>query len=175
MAEDAAESAGAKAPAITISTKNMSKMIRSLPLRITLIKPPLGVPFCLQQGKDDLVPPTSDSGENVSFDFTVNIANNRTDGPPNFRGQFVQGPTGGRFIYINSGTYAGHSDSCWSRRAKVPLSGITWELIEEALSKSGVLLEARIAGTAKDGGPACATVHLLEDGWSVRNIEQKPD
>ena len=117
MAEDAAESAGAKAPAITISTTNMSKMIRSLPL----------------------------------------------------------GPTGGRFIYINSGTYAGHSDSCWSRRAKVPLSGITWELIEEALTKSGVLLEARIAGTAKDGGPACATVQLLEDGWSVRNIEQKPD
>jgi hypothetical protein len=32
MAEDAAESAGAKAPAITISTTHMSKMIRSLPL-----------------------------------------------------------------------------------------------------------------------------------------------
>jgi hypothetical protein len=174
MAEDAAESAGAKAPAITISSTNMSKMIRSLPLRITLIKPPPGVQLCLQRGKDDLVPPTSDSGENVSFDFTVNIANNRNDGPPNFRGPFVQGPTGGRFIYLNSGIYAGHSDSYWSRRAKVPLSGITWELIEEALSKSGVLLEARISGTAKDGGPACATVPLLEDGWSVRNIEQKP-
>jgi hypothetical protein len=67
------------------------EMIRSLPLRVTLIKPPPGVPLCLQQGKDDLVPPSSDSGESVFFDFTVNIANDRVDGPPNFRGPFVQG------------------------------------------------------------------------------------
>jgi len=146
-------------------------MIRSLTLRITLIKPPPGVPFCLQQGKADLVPPSSYSVENTFFDFTVNIANDRTGGPPNFRGKFAQGPPGGRFVYINSGTYAGHSDSCWSRRAKVPLSGITWELVEEALSKSGAVLEARIAGTAGDGGPVCATVRLLEGGWRVRTAD----
>jgi len=144
-------------------------MIRSLPLRITLINPPPGVPFCLQQGKSDLVPPSSISGEIISFDFTVNIANDRTDGPPKFRGPFVQGPPSGRFIYINSGTYAGQADSCWSRRAKAPLSGIAWELIEDALSKSSVVLEARIAGTAGDGGPVCATVRLLEGGWKVQN------
>jgi hypothetical protein len=46
---------------------------------------------------------------------------------------------------------------------------ITWELIEEALSKSGAVLEARIAGTAGDGGPACATVRLLNGGWKVLN------
>jgi len=96
-------------------------MIRSLPLCITLIKPPPGVPFCLQQGKADLVPPSSDSGENASFDLTVNIANDQADWPPKFRGPFVQGPPGGRFIYINSGTYAGQADSCWSRRAKAPV------------------------------------------------------
>jgi hypothetical protein len=149
-------------------------MIRPLPLRITLIKPPPGVPFCLQQGKDDLVPPSSESGEIISFDFTVNIANDRSEGPPKFRGPYVQGPTAGRFIYVNSGTYAGHSDSCWSRRAKVPLSGITWDLIEEALSKSSAVLEARIAGTAGDGGPACATVQLLEGGWKLQNTAQNP-
>jgi len=149
-------------------------MNRSLPLCITLIKPPPDVPFCLQQGKADLVPPSSDSGENVSFDFTVDIANDRTDGPPKFRGPFVQGPPAGRFIYINSGTYAGQADSCWSRRAKIPLSGITWDLIEEALSKSSVVLEARIAGTAGDGGPACATVRLLDGGWKVQYTAQKP-
>jgi Family of unknown function (DUF5990) len=48
-------------------------------------------------------------------------------------------------------------------------TGITWELIEEALSKSGTVLEARIAGTAGDGGPVCATVRLLEDEWKVQN------
>src|SRR5262245_57851830 len=149
-------------------------MIRSLPLCITLIKPPTDVPFRLQQGKDDVVPPSSESGECVSFDFTVNVANDRADGPPKFRGPFVQGPTGGKFIYINSGTYAGHLDSCWSRRAKIPLSGITWDLIEEALSKSSAVLEARIAGTAEDGGPACATIRLLDGGWKVRKTARKP-
>jgi uncharacterized protein DUF5990 len=150
-------------------------MNRSLPLRITLIKPPPGVPFCLQQGKADLVPPSADSGETVSFDFTVNIANDRVDGPPNFRGPFAQGPPGGRFIYINSGTYAGQADSCWSRRAKIPLSGITWDLIEEALSKSSAVLEARITGTAGDGGPACATVRLLDAGWKVQKAANKKE
>jgi hypothetical protein len=149
-------------------------MNRSLPLRITLVKPLRGVPLCLQQGKDDLVPPSSDSGEQVSFDFAVNIANDRTDGPPNLRGKSVQGPPTARFVYINAGTYAGHADSCWSRRAKVPLAGITWELIEETLAKSGAVLEARIAGTAGDGGPACATVRLLEGGWKIQSTKQKP-
>ncbi len=144
-------------------------MNRSLPLRITLIKPLRGVPLCLQQGKDDLVPPSSVSGELVSFDFTVNIANDRMDEPPNLRGKSVQGPPAGRFVYVNSGTYAGQADSCWSRRAKVPLAGITWEIIEETLAKSGAVLEACIAGTAGDGGPACATVRLLEGGWKIQS------
>jgi len=144
-------------------------MIRPLSLRITLIKPPPGVALRLQQGKDQLVPPSSAAGDNVSFDFTVNIANDVSDGQPKFRGPFVQGPSGGKFIYINSGSYAGQSDSCWSRRAKVPLSGIAWDLIEAALSKSNAVLEARISGTAKDGGPACATVQLIEGGWKVRD------
>ena len=148
-------------------------MNRSLPLRITLIKPLRGVPLCLQQGKDDLVPPSSVSGELVSFDFTVNIANDRMDEPPNLRGKSVQGPPAGRFVYVNSGTYARQADSCWSRRAKVPLAGITWALIEETLAKSGAVLEACIAGTAGDGGPACATVRLLEGGWKIQSTEKK--
>jgi hypothetical protein len=54
-------------------------------LPLTVVKPLRGVPLCLQQGKDDLVPSSSNSGEQVSFDFTINTANDRTDGPPNFR------------------------------------------------------------------------------------------
>jgi hypothetical protein len=142
-------------------------MIRSLPLRIKLVKPPRDVAFCLQKGKVDLVPPSSVSDEHVSFDLNINIANDQTDGPPNFRGPFVQGPPAARFLYINSGTYAGQGDSCWSRRAKVPLTGIGWELIERALSRPESVLEASLAGTARDGGPLCATVPFLNGGWKV--------
>jgi len=45
----------------------------------------------------------------------------------------------------------------------VSLTGITWELIEEALSKSGVVIKARIANTSGDG----AIVRLLVGGWIV--------
>ncbi|MEK6371421.1 MAG: DUF5990 family protein [Acidobacteriota bacterium] len=65
---------------------------------------------------------------------------------------------------MNSGTYAGQADTPWSRRAKVPLAGITWALIKRA---KGAPLEARINGTGSDGGPACGTVPLLDGGWKI--------
>ena len=66
---------------------------------------------------------------------------------------------------MNSGTYAGQGDSCWSRRAKVRLGGIGWALVEQALADPRTVLEARFAGTARDGGPTCAGVTLLDAGW----------
>lgn len=59
---------------------------------------------------------------------------------------------------------AGQANSCWTKRAKIHLAGITWKSIEEVLSISDRILEASIAGTARDGGPACATDPLLGDG-----------
>ena len=140
---------------------------QEIALRITLLHPPAGVVFCLQRGRSDLVSCTEASGEELSFDFTLRVHGDRASGPPNLRGDFAQGPPAARFVYVNSGTLAGQKDSCWTRRAKVPLSGITWELIEEALAKAGTVLEARIPGTAKDGGPVCASVRLLESGWGA--------
>jgi hypothetical protein len=142
-------------------------MERELPLRITVVQPPAGVTFCLQQGKKDLVPPTEASDERLSFDFALRVHGDRTQGMPNLRGPLAQGPPAGRFVYVNSGTLAGQADSCWTRRAKVFLAGITWELIEQALANPGTILEARIAGKAKDGGPACAKVPLLGGGWGL--------
>ena len=142
-------------------------MDRELPLRITVVHPPSGVMFCLQRGKDELVPPAQVSEERLSFDFGVRIGGNRPDGMPNLLGAFAQGPPASRFVYVNSGTLAGQRDSCWTRRAKIPLTNITWERIEEVLSTRNAVLEARIVCTARDGGPSCATVQLLEGGWRV--------
>ena len=138
---------------------------QEISLRITLVHPPSGVRFCLQRGKAALASCQEASGDHLSFDFTLRVHGGRASGPPNLRGDFAQGPPAARFVYVNSGTSAGQAGSCWTRRAKVPLSGITWELIEEVLAKPGMILEARIPGTAKDGGPVCASVRLLEDGW----------
>jgi Family of unknown function (DUF5990) len=138
---------------------------QEISLRITLVSPPSGVVFCLQRGRADLVSCTEASGGQLSFDFTLRVHGDRASGPPNFRGEFAQGPPATRFVYVNSGTLAGQAVSCWTRRAKVPLAGITWDLIDEALSWPGSVLEARIAGTAKDGGPVCASVPLLGGEW----------
>jgi hypothetical protein len=48
----------------------------------------------------------------------------------------------------------------------VPLDAIGWASIE-ALAP-GERLTAHIAGTARDGSPACATVPILPPGWIPR-------
>ncbi|MFL6264281.1 MAG: DUF5990 family protein [Thermoanaerobaculia bacterium] len=141
---------------------------RELPFRITVVSLPPGVTFRLQRGKDDLVPPAHAMNEYLSFDFTLRVSTGK-DGRPNFLGPFAQGPPTGRFVYVNSGTLAGQADSCWTRRAKVPLTGIGWKLIEQALAGTDTILEAHIEGKARDGGPACATVPLLDGGWRISN------
>jgi hypothetical protein len=51
----------------------------------------------------------------------------------------------------------------WSRRLKVPLRGITWEMIERKNS-----LQTRVPGTGKDGSPTCATVKPFA-GWTAQS------
>lgn len=147
-------------------------MDSELPLRIVVEKPPRGVIFRLQRGGSGLVEPTSVSSDTIVFDFTVRVGKSRPDGFPNALGEFAQGTPADRFVYINSGTLAGQPDSCWSRRAKVRVADITWQMIERVLATLGATLEARIAGTAQDGGPACATVPLLNGGWVVNEPDE---
>ena len=135
-------------------------------LRITLVDPPDDVVFAVQSGRSDLHQKTRSGGSSLSFDFSV-CARPTTTGVT-LLGPFAQGRPATRFIYINSGTYAGDSASCWGRRAKVPLGGITPELIRQLDETPAAVLEASVAGTARDGGPVCASVPLLRD-WRLVN------
>lgn len=136
-------------------------------LRITVVQPPRGVVFRVQEGRDGLLPPAREEDGALSFDIGLRAMEGGAGGAPGFRGPFAQGRPADRFVYVNSGTMAGQADSCWTRRAKVPLAGITREMVSQARARPGAVLEARIAGTARDGGPACATVPLLDGGWRV--------
>ncbi|MBV8516615.1 MAG: hypothetical protein JO197_04350 [Acidobacteria bacterium] len=133
-------------------------------MRIVVVEPPPNVRFAMQRGRDQLVEPVRASARELVFETTVRVRDNRPDGLPNFLGETTQGPVFARFVYINSGVMAGDEASPWTRRVKVPLSGITWEVIEKA--RNGKVLEARFRGTARDGGPAAATVPLI-GGWKV--------
>ena len=138
-----------------------------LPLRVTLVRPPAGVRLCVQ-GKDaaDLVGATTATGGDVTFDVSVRV---RPGGgvadAPRFLGRFAHGPSGKRFLYVCSGTSAGQADSRWTRRAKVALWTIPPDLIEKVRAGTAARLQGLVQGTAGDGGPACASVPLLDDGW----------
>ena len=147
-------------------------MENELPIRLVLVDPPPGVDFGVQHGhgrefKTMFVQQRKQ--RDISFDFSLPVSDNRKDGRPNFQGDFAQGPPAARFIYIDVGMCAGQHDTPWSRRMKIPLQGITWDLIRKTSRKPGHRLAARIPGTGKDGGPSCATVRLLGDWEIVRD------
>ena len=44
-----------------------------LALRIVVVRPPRGVRFCLQRGRDEIVSPVDSTGADISFDLTVRM------------------------------------------------------------------------------------------------------
>ncbi|HEX2079907.1 MAG TPA: DUF5990 family protein [Longimicrobium sp.] len=142
-----------------------AKEEREITLRVVVLDPPEGVAWRMQAGRDELVDPVSAAKGKLVFHAAVRVGGRLADGGPNFLGSFAHGRPDDRFLYVNSGTYAGQADSCWSRRAKVRLGGIGWPLVEQALADPDTVLEARFVGTGKDGGPACAGIQLLDGGW----------
>lgn len=149
--------------------KKQSNTEKLLSLRIVLVAPPAGVDFGIQEGKGSnykTIQVQRSKDSDLHFECDVSVKANKDDGPPNFVGNIVQGPPTGRFIYIDIGKSAGQFDSCWQRRIKIPLETITWEMIDSVLEKPKQLLQATIPGTAKDGGPSCATMKPI-DGWKV--------
>lgn len=141
--------------------------MNEISLRIEVVGPPPGVAFAVQSRRSDLIEPSERTATLIVFDLTVRVGAPHAGGEPALLGPVTQGPPAGRFLYVNSGKRAGQVDSCWDRRAKVSLTGITRQLIESLATHPGARLEVRIAGTGPDGGPACATVPLLDGGWRV--------
>jgi hypothetical protein len=142
-------------------------MDRELPIRVTVIEPPQGVTLAMQRGKDELLPPSKVNAKSLVFDLSIRVSERKAGGTPNVLGPYAQGKPDDRFLYLNSGTMAGQENSCWTRRAKIKTGEINWKLIEETLATPGAVLEVVIDGRAKDGGPCCATVPLIDGGWRV--------
>jgi Family of unknown function (DUF5990) len=137
-------------------------MPRELTLRIVVEQPPPGVDYALQKGSGSVyetVQRQSSEGNDLTFEFQPSVTEGVSNGMAALRGPFIQGPPRQRFVYIDIGTYAGQADSSWSRKMKIPLDGITAKMVER-----GGVLEARVPGRGRDGGPNCATVKDFE-GW----------
>jgi hypothetical protein len=138
-------------------------------LRVVLESPPAGVDFGIQKGHGSIyetIQTQRSKGGDVVFEFGVSVKSPGAGGSVDFGGPIVQGPRGGRFVYVDIGTSAGQRDTPWSRRLKIPLSGISSNLARQVSSGKKAVLEARVPGTGRDGTPACASVRDF-DGWHV--------
>lgn len=136
-------------------------------LRIIVDDPVPGVYLRLQRGKDELVDATSQTARQVAFNFTARTGTPLPNGAPNFLGPFTQGPPTLRFVYIRVGRSAGQPNTPFDRRAKIPLGGISAELLAQALAKPSSVLEVHIPGRGKDGTPTCASVKVPPGAWKL--------
>lgn len=146
-------------------------MENQITLQIILVRPTKGVDFGLQKGSGssyETIQKQQYTSKDPVFRFEAIVkGDSKKDKLPKLSGQFVQGPANNKFVYIDIGTYAGQKNTLWSRRLKVPLTGITWELINKLHSNNKLVLETTVPGTGKDGGPNCATVKPFA-GWYLK-------
>lgn len=136
-----------------------------LTLRIILRSPVKGVVYGLQEGKGNdytTIQKKESTGEDIVFKFNARY---KLEGETVILlGAFAQGPPDARFVYIDIGTLAGQPNTSWSRRLKVPLTGISQAMVQQLLSDPDLILTTTVPGTGNDGGPNCATVKPFE-GW----------
>jgi hypothetical protein len=138
-------------------------MKHDIPFRIIVKEPLSAVEMKVQKGRHELLEPARATKAGKTFEFSV-VAD-LSSPVPNFLGPFAQGPKDARFIYVNSGTYAGQEATCWSRRAKLSLMSISKEKVEAVLASPGTRIETTIDGIGRDGGPVCAGIKGLE--WRI--------
>jgi hypothetical protein len=89
--------------------------------------------------------------------FRVELVARTSDAALDFAGPFVHGPRQGRFLYLG---YRPVGATTWTRRWKIPLAGITLELVAAAQANGSALQAAFSAHKA-------ATVQLSGAGWEV--------
>ena len=111
---------------------------------------------------NELMGQVSADVESVTWDV---VATPVADGAADFRGPYISGPPGGRFIYLSWGVVDAPGSFEMFRRAKIMFDGIPDEVLAEARS-SGVLV-GRLGLTDPKGNPTCAAVRPPLIEWTA--------
>jgi hypothetical protein len=82
------------------------------------------------------------------------------------RGPYIQGPPGGRFIYLSWGTVDDNKHFTLFRRAKLWLDAVPADVMDSA-RKLGLLV-GRLGLTDRKGNPVCAAVRPPAIEWSAQ-------
>ena len=104
-------------------------------------------------------------GDAASATWTLDCSAVRSPGGVDFKGPYVQGPLGRRFIYLSWGTLDDAKSFTLFRRAKLWLDAIPAGVLERALDKG--LLVGRLRLTDPKGNPLCAGVRSPVIQWSA--------
>ncbi len=118
----------------------------------------------VQRGSDVVYLTPGDAGEAV-FEMTVEAVR-RDDGDLDFRGPFVHGKRGDRFLYLSWGVLGPDGRFAMFRRAKLRFSDIAAPDIDRALA-TGDTLAGALSLTGDRGGPLCAAVRPPRIRWRV--------
>jgi hypothetical protein len=121
--------------------------------------------------RDELLGVVPGDGPDVSWtvDATVRPA---AGGGADLSGPYIQGPPGGRFIYLNWGTADRPGAFEMFRRAKLWLEAVPPEVVRAAAER-GVLV-GRLALTDASGHPLCASVRPPLIEWSAASALPEP-
>jgi hypothetical protein len=104
-------------------------------------------------------------GDSPSATWTLDCTAARTAAAVDLKGPYVQGPPGGRFIYLSWVDVAETGDPTMFRRAKLWLEGLPGDAVEAAIA--GGVLVGRLRLTDERGGPLFASVRPPRISWTA--------
>ena len=132
-------------------------MEHQITLQIILVRPTKDVEYGLQKGsgsKYETIQKQQYSSKDLVFRFQATVkGDHKKDELPKFSGPFIQGPTNNKFVYIDIGSCAGQLNTPWSRRLKIPVTGITWEHINKLNANASLILQTSVPGPEKMADP----------------------
>lgn len=118
----------------------------------------------IQRGREVIDLVRGDQPE-ATFELHLDIAPSAASGA-DFRGPYVHGKRGERFLYLSWGWLDAAGNFEMFRRAKLHLSTIDDRDLQRAFDTGGVI-EARLPLSDCRGGPICASVRPPTLRWSV--------
>ncbi|MFW5461821.1 DUF5990 family protein [Knoellia sp. CPCC 206453] len=119
----------------------------------------------MQRGRD-VVSPRPVEGTTMTFDAELDVV--VTPAGVDYRGPWVQGRRGERFLYLCWGHDSTHGFEGF-RRAKLMLGVL--DPAEMASAPDGAVLEGRLPLVDARGGPVCAAVRPPVIRWTLRRTD----
>lgn len=117
-----------------------------------------------RQGPAEVVGLVPGDAARAVFDLPLDVVTDEQG--LDFRGPFVQGKRGERFVYLSWGQVGPDGGFEMFRRAKLHLSALADRDVTHAV-ETGSTIEAVLDLTDEQGGPLCAAVRPPRVRWSV--------